>query len=250
MAGQLKQTKYSSIRDQELPPWGRYPETAEEFDALVAASDEIFAATFDLFSDGTLTVGDLILAPTAARALEAIEAFLAAMKQWNISTASVAVRLQVDNLLRANLLEIVSDPMPIFECISKDRPLRKLKLPDELLAMLPEQKRGQMKFYTDGALQELASQTYPWVPHVYRAASSYVHFSNSHIQSVFTAGPGNELNGRIPVDTGKFDAEFVSGLTGVMRAASTTLVGQLARAVAKKRMSKDDAAHHDVSSSG
>jgi hypothetical protein len=219
-------TRYAEIRSSELSVSERFPRLGEMLDELGRISDAQYDALLSVLGTGLLYTQDLLLLSLISRSLELIDGFASAVDGWRISVASALVRLEVDTLLRAHLGAITPDPDALVFHLADDQPLHRLKLPTSLRDSLSGSGLDTRKF-SDAVLVALAARELPWVPDVYKTASSWVHHSASHMFTTWKIEGGTFFSARVPVDIDQFDEDFLGPLIVAMTAPASALVTYL-----------------------
>lgn len=219
-------TRYAEIRSSQLSVSERHPNLGKKVTDLAKISDQQYECAKRIMAGGHLYALDLLLLSLLARSLDIIDAFLASLDRWNVAVASSLVRLQIDNVLRANLFAITRHSNDILLHLIKDRPLRKLPLPSDLLQHIPHH-FGKKPKCSDAVLIELARYQYKWLPDAYSTASSWVHHSAAHVLTTWRLAGESRIAGRIPVDIDQFEPDFLEPLLDAMGLASRTLTNYL-----------------------
>lgn len=104
-------------------------------------------------------------------------AFCLLIREKNSLAATALIRLQLDTALRIFGLSLVDDLNDAGAKLMNDESFRKLKSRD-----------GQ--WLTDALLHENLDKHYPGLSDAYKATSSYVHLSASHIKPGLVGRPG------------------------------------------------------------
>lgn len=105
-------------------------------------------------------------------------AFCLLIREKNTLAAMALIRLQLDTALRISGLSLVDDLEDAGARLMNDESFRKLKSRD-----------GQ--WLTDALLHENLDKHYPGLSYAYKATSSYVHLSASHIKPGLVGRPGS-----------------------------------------------------------
>ena len=166
-----------STRRRGPKPTELHPDLKGPREALTRLLDShVVAARQCLgFPTGDIYLPDLLFAGFVQRSFHLVEGFLSEFDAGNVIVAAPLVRLQIDNLLRITYLSTGVDLDETALYLLGGGEFRKLK-----------DKEG--KALTDKRLCELAAGRHPWVEAVYRGSSGWVHFSGSHIRTVYKAG--------------------------------------------------------------
>jgi hypothetical protein len=159
---------------------------------------------------------DVVLLSVLNRSLDLIDGFRATFDRWNLTSAAPQVRMQVDNLLRLNLV-LVAPPNTVAKILlSGERVSRHVD---------PLAPPGSKVKLTDSKLREHARPNFPWLDRVYESASEWVHFSGSHIGvTMQLENEGASVSGRFPSDIDAYPYDF---LEQVLWAMNETTVGVL-----------------------
>ena len=170
-------TRYKDYRRDMPTVVDRYPTLVPMLDALRVDHDRHFDVVASILGpngpgvDAPFFEVDIVLVSVLNRSLDLLDGFVDTFERWNISSAAPLVRLQVDNLLRLNLLT-VAPPGSVTPLLLSGEPLRKA---DDPLS------KGKKTKLTDHRLRQLAAENFPWLDQVYERASGWVHFSSVHI---------------------------------------------------------------------
>ncbi|MEQ9635482.1 MAG: hypothetical protein RLW68_05280 [Devosia marina] len=105
-------------------------------------------------------------------------AFCLLIREKNSLAATALIRLQLDTALRISGLSLVDDLENAGAKLMNDESFRKLKSRDG-------------KWLTDAILHENLDKHYPGLSYAYKATSSYVHLSASHIKPGLVERPGS-----------------------------------------------------------
>jgi hypothetical protein len=105
-------------------------------------------------------------------------AFCLLIREKNSLAATALIRLQLDTSLRISGLSLVDDLEDAGAKLMNDESFRKLK------------SRGGQSL-TDAMLHENLDKHYPGLSYAYKATSSYVHLSASHIKPGLVERPGS-----------------------------------------------------------
>lgn len=237
-------TKYVEYRSKLPRVSARYPELAAGLELLERQQDDHFAFVNHLLAptsdDGTAALFevDIVLLSIANRSLDLIDGFLATFDRWNFSTAAPLVRLQVDNLMRATILQLappntLTTPMLAGKNLSK--------VPD------PLRPDGTKVKLTDQRLCQHASTVFDWLDLVYRQSSGWVHFSGVHVGVTMKVDDDGRIESRFPSDIDRYPFEFVEQVLWAMLKATDGLLevligfAQGKAAAAERSASSDDA---------
>jgi hypothetical protein len=111
---------------------------------------------------------DFLVLAAARRTMALTEAFLLMMRERNFTVAASLLRLQLDTSLRFAGLKFVDNQQ---------------KYAREVLAgtQINHMKASNGKRLSDAFLVKALSQTFPWIPNVYRQTSGFIHLSDRHI---------------------------------------------------------------------
>lgn len=105
-------------------------------------------------------------------------AFCLLIREKNGLAATALIRLQLDTALRISGLSLMDDLEDVGAKLMNDESFRKLKSRDG-------------KSLTDAILHENLDKHYPGLSYAYKATSSYVHLSASHIKTGLVERPGS-----------------------------------------------------------
>ncbi|HVA06141.1 MAG TPA: hypothetical protein VNG12_05295 [Acidimicrobiales bacterium] len=159
---------------------------------------------------------DVVLLSVLNRSLDLVDGFRATFDRWNLTSAAPQVRMQVDNLLRLNLV-LLAPPNTVAKLLlSGERMSRHVD---------PLAPPGSKVKLTDHRLREHARPYFPWLDRVYENASAWVHFSGTHVGVTMNLeDEGASVFGRFPSDIGVYPYDF---LEQVLWAMNETTAGIL-----------------------
>lgn len=122
-------------------------------------------------SNGNLFPCHALFISTLNRVIELIDGFVALAEARNYSCCMILTRIQLDNILRFHGVLQTENPHITANEMYNGVQLRTLK-----------DKHG--KKLADCYLVTLLSESNPWVEHVYKLTSGYVHLSDHHIYNL------------------------------------------------------------------
>jgi hypothetical protein len=108
------------------------------------------------------------------RSISLVFGFTELIRQKNFLCAAPLIRLQIDNLLRFRASFLVDNQSQFVVDVLQEKEVRKLK--DRL-----------GKNMTDGYLQDVLENEYPWIKGTYKNTSGYVHLSEKHFFNTLRA---------------------------------------------------------------
>jgi hypothetical protein len=210
-------TKYEEFRGRQPRVTEQFPELAAALAVLGDQQDTHFSLVHRLLgttqAQGStpLFPADIVLMSVINRSLDLIEGFMGAYDRWNMSTAAPQVRMQVDNLLRVNLLYVAPAGSVTDTLLSGER-LSKYVDP-----LAPAGKKFKL---TDQRLREHAAPMFDWLDLVYEKASSWVHFSAVHIRVTMQVDDDGNIEGRFPSDIDRYSYDFLKQVLWSMNQAT------------------------------
>jgi hypothetical protein len=101
------------------------------------------------------------------RSISLIFGFTSLIREQNFICAASLIRLQLDNLLRFRAAFMVANSNQFVVDVISGKEVRKLV-----------DRNGEKM--TDAYLQRALASEYPWLQHLYKATSGYIHFSEQH----------------------------------------------------------------------
>jgi hypothetical protein len=222
-------TRYEEIRALSQRVSTKHPELAAPLDSLRSQGDQQLALMKGLA--GSIGPVDLLLGAIVGRSLDVLGGFADAFDRWNVTVASVLVRLQVDNVLLAHVNLTTPDPDGLLAHLVADKRMASLVVPEGMASRLRPKDR---KRFTDQTMRWLASQEHPWIDDVYTKASGWVHFSSIHYANVWKFGDDGSVFARWPLDVEQFGVDFLAPMLQAMLVATCTVTDYLRLWVAKK----------------
>lgn len=226
----LPETKYQKFRKSQQKPWERFAEITQGFSEITQSSDDLYETLNVALnvktgpsSEHLMYADDRVMMTITSRAMENIDAFVSAAATWNMSAASTLVRLQLDNLMTINLLDVSPNPNHVVDHILSGKKLSSLRLPAELIDMVPKGRRAGRMYHKEWVLQILAAARFPWLPDSYASTSGYVHFSSEHESHIFKIS-GARIEGRVPADIDQYNKQDIGDLVKAILQPSQALV--------------------------
>jgi hypothetical protein len=215
-------TRYDTYRAGRQTVTTRFPQLEASLRFLESQQDAHFDVVGRLCGvpSGHDTVPlfeiDFVLLSVLNRSLDLIDGFRATFYRWNLTSAAPQVRMQVDNLLRLNLV-LVAPPNTVAKLLlSGERMSRHVD---------PLAPPGSKVKLTDSRLREHARPNFPWLDRVYENASEWVHFSGTHVGvTMHLENEGASVSGRFPSDIDVYPYDF---LEQVLWAMNETTAGVL-----------------------
>jgi len=115
------------------------------------------------------------------RSISVVYGFVNLIKERNFICAASLIRLQLDNLLRFRAAFMVTNSNQFVVDVLSGKAVRNLA-----------DKNGQKM--TDAYLQRQLSGDYPWLQHLYKGSSGYIHFSDQHfLNTMKISGRENDV---------------------------------------------------------
>ena len=150
--------------------------------------DLIYQLAKDLFQCGNQAIFpmDFLTYGAIQRSFSTVTAIASLVEQSNMLASRAILRVHIDTVLRYAAAWFVDDPQDFASKVHEGKRI------DQMKDSVNQQLR-------DKRLVELLTPDHPWLPTVYERLSGYVHFSDSHISSVFT---------NVDKDTQKVSFEF------------------------------------------
>jgi len=157
---------------------------------------ELLSLTNAGLEAGAGTLLDLFAIAAAKRAMSISVGFRAMICARNMACAAPLIRVHLDTAIRIYAFSLVEDPHELVERVYAGRQIRELR-----------DRNG--KNMSDRYLVKQIVHENPdldWVPRVYDKTSGYVHFSKTHLISLF--GPVKPNQKRVTLSYGAGDASF------------------------------------------
>lgn len=133
-------------------------EISERFDSI---GKQLFSAC-----NGKLFPADALFLASCNRALQVLNSFVLLMRNNSYSCSMALLRLQLDSVLRLYGITKTNDVHASANEVIQGKKLSSIK-----------DKAG--KKLHDGHLVDLFSELNPWVKHVYKTCSGYIHLSDA-----------------------------------------------------------------------
>jgi hypothetical protein len=214
--------RYDTYRAGQQTVTTRFPQLEASLRFLESQQDAHFDVVMRLCGSSSghgsvpLYEIDVVLLSVLNRSLDLIDGFRATFDRWNLTSAAPQVRMQVDNLLRLNLV-LVAPPNTVARILlSGERMSRHLD---------PLAPPGSKVKLTDSKLREHARTKFPWLDRVYEKASEWVHFSETHVGvTMQLEHEGASVFGRFPSAIDVYPYDF---LEQVLWAMNETTAGVL-----------------------
>jgi hypothetical protein len=150
--------------------------------------------------DGALLPLDLMASAAVKRTLAQAAGFRNMVESKNMICAGSILRLQLDTALRFFAAYLVCDPHGFAKDVMSGVHVRKLK-----------DRNG--KRMTDAYLVEQLSresEEYEWVTRVYDRTSGYVHFSRTHMFSIYKQVESSD--GSVEIELGATDVDLLDSI--------------------------------------
>jgi hypothetical protein len=124
------------------------------------------------------------------RSASLVFGFATMLRERNFLCAVPLIRLQIDNLLRFRAAFLVDNQNKFVEDVIGGKEVRQLS------------DRLGNKMH-DAYLQDVLSESYPWLKNIYKTSSSYIHLSDTHFLNTIRlskSGPEGTIEGYIGPD--------------------------------------------------
>lgn len=155
--------------------------------------DLIYQLAKELFECGNKAMFpmDLLTYGAIQRSFSTITAIASLVEQSNMLASRAILRVHIDTVLRYAAAWFVDKPQEFASKVHEGKRIDQMK-----------DSAGQQ--LRDKRLVERLTPDYPWLPTVYERLSGYIHFSDSHINSVFT-DIGDD--GKVSFQFGKYETK-------------------------------------------
>ena len=135
--------------------------------------------------------------------------------------------MQVDNLLRVTMLRVAPPNTVTTLLLSGER------LSSHVDPLAPSGKKFKL---TDARLREHARPIFSWLDRVYEKASSWVHFSTTHIGvTMHVESDGATLSGRFPSDIDRYPYDFLEQVLWAMNETTAGIIETVSQFAAGKQ---------------
>jgi hypothetical protein len=166
----------------------------------------------------------LLASSVLKRSVSLVFGFTSLIRERNFICAASLIRLQLDNLLRFRAAFMVANPDQFVVDVISGKEVRNLV-----------NRNGEKM--TDAFLQRALASEYPWLQHLYKATSGYIHFSEQHFLNTMKITGHEEDIARFQAYIGpddKFvDSEAYDGAIEDMISTTHALLDFLAHWVTK-----------------
>jgi hypothetical protein len=133
--------------------------------------------------NASLFPADVVALSVLDRSMSLIRGFVLLVKNGGYIPAAGILRMQLDNVLRFDGVSSSPDPHDVANKMLNGVPLRKIA-------------DDAGKKMTDARLKERISEANPWIEHVYKLSSGYIHLSEQHVMHLLQRSARNAQGSR------------------------------------------------------